>query len=184
MRYPLVTLSVLVVGLLGCVAAHAAPTQAGRVVSGGQVGLALLDRNDLDEAAESTALTYRAGYFVANNLALEGRFGIGLTRDADDTAADDPLSLDRLFGVYLTGYLPLSTRPGASLYAAVGYSDVRVTEPAPPSSAMTRSNGLSLGLGAEVIAVDGFRFSVEYMHYVHGDELSASMLSIGGMFTF
>jgi|SRR5690625_2032325 len=182
MRYVFVV-GALLAGLLVAGQTQAARTEAGRLVSGGQLGLAFLTHDAAEHDTESLTLTYRAGYFMANNLALEGRFGLGLSNEQrDESAPDDSLSLDRLFGVYLTGYLPIRT--DASFYAAMGYSDIRIVESTIGGDAAHRGNGLSLGIGAEVIAMDGFRFSVEYMRYLHNDELSASMLSVGGLFTF
>src|SRR5690625_3086373 len=182
MRYVFVV-GALLAGLLVAGQTQAARTEAGRLVSGGQLGLAFLTHDAAEHDTESLTLTYRAGYFMVNNLAVEGRFGLGLSNEQrDEPASDDSMSLDRLFGIYLAGYLPI--RADASFYTAVGYSDIRVVDSTVADGGALRSNGLSLGIGAEVIARDGFRFSVEYMRYLHNNELSASVLSVGGLFTF
>ncbi|RFA26991.1 hypothetical protein CAI21_15650 [Alkalilimnicola ehrlichii] len=164
--------------------------QTGEVVGGGQLSLLLFKNDETGHEAESPMITYRLGYFMTPNISVEGRFGHGISNwrnnNADTTGngTDDELELDRLFGIYLTAHQPLPSNNAVSLYGTVGVSDARMTESPLAESISARNRGASIGIGAEFIAYDGFRFNAEYMHYVSDSGNRLSAVSIGGLYAF
>src|SRR5690606_3305676 len=101
--------------LLALVAATSASAESGRqgtLYSGGQLALLLISEDGAERDAESAALTYRLGAYVTSNVAVEARFGVslasaGLGGDKAEDPTERDVELDRMFGLYLTGHLPV-----------------------------------------------------------------------------
>ena len=177
--------------LLAATNATAGSSRQGTLYGGGQLALLFVNEGGAERDAESAALTYRLGAYVTSNVAVEGRFGVslastGLSGDrTEDTTRREDVELDRLFGLYLTGHLPvpLSRRDVVTVFGTVGYTDVRMDASLrglPPE----RSGGMSFGIGAELTSYDGFLLNVEYMHYINDDGLKVSGIAVGGVYAF
>jgi hypothetical protein len=176
--------------LLAATDATAGSSRQGTLYSGGQLALLFISEDGAERDAESTALTYRLGAYVTSNVAVEGRFGVsrastGLSGVRTEDATKRDVELDRLFGLYLTGHLPvpLPGRNVVTVFGTVGYTDVRMDASLrglPPE----RSGGMSFGIGAELTSYDGFLLNVEYMHYISNDGLKVSGIAVGGVYAF
>jgi outer membrane immunogenic protein len=80
--------------------------------------------------AKPTALIGRFGFFVADQVAIEGRLGFGLSSDTVRVwdwgwYLDVEVELDRLYGIYAIGHIPIGK--SASLYELVGFTDAKAT---------------------------------------------------------
>lgn len=130
----------------------AGPMTEGSSYGGVSFSQLTYDEDGVSDDPKLTALTGRFGYFVANQIAIEGRLGFGLS---DDTVTvndfgqtvDVDFEIDRLFGIYAVGHLPLSNT--ASLYAVLGFTDIKATFSAEGLSFSGTDSGFSYGAGAE-----------------------------------
>lgn len=159
----------------------------GNAYAGGQFAILTYDEDGVGEDANPTALIGRIGYFVANQVALEGRLGIGLADDtvtvtAFGTSVDVGVELDRLFGFYVVGYLPLAEV--ASVYGLIGYTDAKATFSANGFSMSETDSGLSYGVGAEFHLADDLAINGEYIRYLDESGYDLSALSFGLRFNF
>jgi len=180
----------MLLALVAATSASAEPGRQGTLYSGGQLALLLISEDGAERDAESAALTYRLGAYVTSNVAVEARFGVslasaGLGRDRTEDTAELDVDLDRLFGVYVTGHLPVlvSGRNVVTVFGTVGYTDVRM-DASLRGIPSERSNGVSFGIGAELASYDGFLLNVEYMHYIDNDGLKVSGVAVGGVYAF
>ena len=140
------------------------------------------DEDGISGDANPTALIGRLGYFVANQIAIEGRLGIGLS---DDTvridgfgqALDVDLELDRLLGFYAVGHLPVGD--AASIYGLFGFTDAKATASANGLSESDTDSGLSYGFGAEFNTSEQIGLNIEYTQYLDESGYDLSAISAG-----
>ena len=126
-----------------------------------------------------SAVIGRLGYFVADQVAVEARVGFGLS---DDSIGDVDVELDRLFGVYGVGHLPIDEK--WSIYGLIGYTDAEATASAGGFSATDSDSGFTLGLGAEFFITPEFGLNLEYTRYLDESGYELSSLALGGKYNF
>lgn len=166
--------------------ANSAPLQQGTSYAG--VNYALLNYSeDGFPDAEPTALVGKLGYYMVDQIAVEGRLGIGMTDDTitvdvDDGPVQATLDIDRMFGLYLVGNLPLSEQ--ASLYALVGFTDFKGTGTVLGQSFSMTDSGFTYGFGANLYASPQFGINAEYTQYLDETGYSLSAVSIGATLPF
>lgn len=134
-----------------------------------------------------TALILRGGVFLADNLALETRFGIGLGDDSTTyQGIDVAVELDTLFGAYMVGYLPVSD--AGSLYGVLGFTSAKVTATASymgsSASESGSDSGLSFGVGGQYSITPQVSLTGEYMRYLDGDGYDLTGLNLGINYRF
>ena len=163
------------------------PMQEGTSYGGFNFSQLTSDADGISEDANPTALIGRLGYFFADQFAIEGRLGTGLS---DDTVrvegfgvvTDVDLELDHLFGAYLVGHLPLGQ--AASVYGMLGFTNAKATASTQGFSVTASDSGLSYGFGADVYASERFGLNLEYTQYLDEIGYDVSALSVGAKFMF
>ena len=146
--------------------ANAAPLEQGTPYAGLNYSLLSFDVGEGAEI-EPTALVGKAGFFLVDQIAVEGRLGLGATDDAG-------VEIDRMTGVYLSGHLPLGEQ--ASLYALVGHSNVKVSDGGAGSESQS---GFSYGFGVDLYPSEEFGVNLEYTQYLDETEVDLSAVSLG-----
>ena len=173
-------LTLVVVFVLGVSPAvvMANPMNQGNSYGGVQLSQLTYDEDGMSDDANPTALIGRLGYFVADQIAIEGRLGVGLS---DDTVrvygVDVDVELDRLFGFYAVGHLPLAET--ASIYGLLGFTDAKATASVNGFSDSNTDSGLSYGFGAEFYPSDQFGLNIEYTQYLDESGYDLSAISAG-----
>lgn len=111
--------------------ANATPFQLGTSYAGLNYALFAYRENGIGKDLEPTALVGKLGHFIFDQLSVEGRFGLGVSDDTikAGNGVDVTGDLDRMFGLYATGHFPLGEH--ASVYALIGFTDIRATFPRP-----------------------------------------------------
>ena len=143
----------------------------GDTYGGLQYGLVTYSEDGFPDA-EPTALVGRYGKFVKDNVAVEGRFGIGLQ---DDTVLGIDVEVDTFFGVY--GVFHVSSNSDTSLYGVLGFTKGEVTASVPGFSFSQDDSGLSYGFGVDINS-----FNIEYMLYLDETDYDVSAISFGFKF--
>lgn len=159
-------------------AVFSGPLDRGSGYVGLQYGYLSHDQDRISGDSNPTALVAKVGYFVFNQIAIEGRYGFGLSDDSarrldgTDSVTRGDLELDYLYGAYLTGYLPLGEI--GSAYGLFGVSDVKTSFSDNSHSTPDSDSGFSFGFGANLyipyfknIHEDGhWSIGIEYMRYL------------------
>src|SRR5690606_611748 len=173
--------------LLTPLLANASPLQQG--TSYGGLNYALLNYSDegISADAEPTALVGKLGYFMLDQIAVEGRLGLGTTDDTVTvhnfgTPVQVDVEVDRMFGLYLVGHLPLGEQ--ASLYALVGFTDIKATFSAGGFSTSGSDSGFTYGFGADLYASPQFAINAEYTQYLDETGYELSAISLGAKLHF
>lgn len=167
-----VVLSVAVALAVGSVVAHADP-YAG-------VNLTKVNyKEDGFDTASPTALTFRLGNQFNQNLAVEGRLGLGLSEDQVEGIT---VELDRYFGVYAKAILPASET--FSIYGLVGYTDGDLTFSIPGFSLSSSDSDFSFGFGVDIQVSKTVILNAEFAQLVKGDGFEVEGVSFGLGFKF
>ena len=117
---------------------------------------------------EPTALIGKFGHFVNDNVAIEGRLGIGLQ---DDELFGVDVDIENIFGLYAVFHSAGST---TRFYGVLGYSDAEAEFSGPGGSADGDESSISFGFGANI-----GKLNLEYMSYIDEDDTDATAISIG-----
>jgi len=163
-----------------------------------QYGYLSHDQDKISGDSNPTALVAKLGYFVFNQIAIEGRYGFGLSDDSarwledDGTVTRGDLELDQLFGAYLAGYMPLGEIGAA--YGLIGISDVKTSFSfsGSPRSDSDSDSGFSFGFGANLyipyfknIHEDGhWSIGIEYMRYLSESGYKLTSYGLGVAVSF
>jgi len=147
----------------------------GQQYFGVQYGLASVDIqvSGLDDF-EPTGLLGKVGYFGSENVAIEGRFGIGLQDDSQNVGGvlDVDFDIEHLCGVY--GVLYLDASNDTSFYGVIGFSQAKGKLSALGVSDSDSESGLSYGFGVNIKSLN-----LEYMNYLDEDDLEVTAIAIG-----
>lgn len=140
-----------------------------------QYALVTYDEDGVDEV-EPTALVFKYGQFVNENVAIEGRFGIGLQEDDVSVfGLDVDVEVESIIGVY--GVFHSSSSSDNVFYGVVGYTRGELEVSIDGSSDSDSETDFSLGFGANFGA-----FNVEYMLYLDESDFDATAISLGYVF--
>ena len=112
------------------------------------------------------AVSGRVGSQVNENLSAEFRVGVGVSDD-------DSVEIDKYFGGYIRGSLPLNE--GIAPYVIAGFTDVDVDSDAGSDS----EDDFSYGIGVDFALDNQLTLNVEYMQLIDGDDWEASAFSLG-----
>lgn len=148
-----------------------------------------------------TALVARMGSFINRYLAIEARFGFGLSDDAITTSGNSTLlgaysgnigyDIKNLFAVYAVGNLSVTDR--FDLYGLLGYSSVDadisfgLTTAKYGVSSLSGNdteNGLSYGFGAAIEIMKNRSLNIEYISYLDKDEFTLGGVNLGVLFNY
>ncbi|MEH6641384.1 porin family protein [Vreelandella glaciei] len=128
-----------------------------------------------------TGLTLRGGYFLTDNVAVEGRLGTGLSDDTVSGTSTDA-ELDQLLGVYVTGYLPVNDV--FSFYGLIGFTYAEATLSNRFASISDDDDGFSYGVGGQVNFTPAVSGQIEYVSYLDKSDYNLSAASIGLSYHF
>ena len=164
--------------------ANATPFQLGTSYAGLNYALFAYRENGIGKDLEPTALVGKLGHFIFDQLSVEGRFGLGVSDDTikAGNGVDVTGDLDRMFGLYATGHFPLGEH--ASVYALIGFTDIRATFSTPGVSVSESDNGFTYGFGADIYTGPRFGINAEYTRYLDQTGYRFSATSIGATLHF
>lgn len=164
--------------------ANATPFQLGTSYAGLNYALFAYRENGIGKDLEPTALVGKLGHFIFDQLSVEGRFGLGVSDDTikAGNGVDVTGDLDRMFGLYATGHFPLGEH--ASVYALIGFTDIRATFSTPGVSVSESDNGFTYGFGADIYMGSRFGINAEYTRYLDQTGYRFSATSIGATLHF
>lgn len=123
---------------------------------------------------DPTALVGKLGHFINDNIAIEGRLGIGFQ---DDDLLGVDVDIESLFGVY--GVFHASSTSETTFYGVLGYTDAEAEFSGPGGSAEGDESSFSFGFGANIGGLN-----IEYMSYIDEDDTDATAISIGYLTRF
>lgn len=149
---------------------------------GVQIAHATYDESGLGQELNPTAIVARLGYNYTENFAIEGRVGIGLSKDsATISGVKASFKIDSLVGFYGVGYLPINKT--FSMYALAGYTVGENTVEADyrgySFSSKGDDSGFSYGIGGEIKTGRTSKFTLEYTSYLDKSEYQITAWSAG-----
>lgn len=153
----------------------------GSAYLGGSIGNFSYRTGDQEKLSPKIGLV-RVGVPLNPYLAIEGRYGAGLSTEFTALLGGYDLQIDSLYGAYLKGNIPLS--PGASLYGLAGYSAINLRRNFKLSSdERVTDDGASFAGGLDVNLRRNLRLNVEWGRFIRvnrpTDSYQADILSIG-----
>lgn len=126
------------------------------------------------------ALQGKLGYRFHPNFALEGEAAVGVVDESYDVFGTEvDVGLDKEFGVFAVGFLPVS--PDVNLFARAGYVDIEIEASAGGMSISDVDNGIGYGVGL-IWDLGMIDLRAEYTRYDVEGEANTLSLSIGGKF--
>lgn len=168
--------------LMGCSAGAMAGGAAGESYMGVGYGFVTYDEVGAPEA-DLGALVGRFGHFFADNLAVEGRLGFGISDDTVNYAGTPvTVELDSVMGVYGMGHLPITEN--ASIYGMVGFTRGELTGTSPTGSASEDDTDISFGFGADFRLNATTSINAEYAQYLDESGYDVTGIAIGASFKF
>jgi len=131
-------------------------------------GLALVDYSEagISDSASLTAIYGRLGTTFNESFSGEIRAGLGIGSDtiSGGCCGDFDVEVNRLFGVYVKGGVPVSD--AFFPYVVLGYTRGKVDYSRQGFSFSETESDVSFGVGADFSISDTITASVEYMNYL------------------
>jgi Outer membrane protein beta-barrel domain len=146
---------------------------------GGGYHMGNYDEDGLSTASPS-ALKLEYGYYITDQIAIEGNFAFGIAEDTIDVLGSDvDIEVEQAISLFVKGDLNLSS--SVNLYGLLGYTKgkLKATIPDLDETLTENDSGLSYGAGLEGITAGGFIFSAEYIMYLSEDEYDYSGFNLG-----
>ena len=153
----------------------------GTAYIGGSIGNFSYKTGDQEKLSPKIGVV-RVGAQLNPYLAIEGRYGTGLSTEFTSLLGGYDLQIDSLYGAYLKGDIPLSS--SASLYGLAGYSALGLRRNFRVSSnERVTDDGASFAGGLDVNLRRNLRLNVEWGRFIRvnrpTDSYQADILSIG-----
>ena len=153
----------------------------GSAYIGGSIGNFSYRTGDQEKLSPKIGLV-RVGVQLNPYLAIEGRYGAGLSTEFTTLLEGYDLQIDSLYGAYLKGNIPLSS--SASLYGLAGYSALSLRRNFRVfSNERVTDDGASFAGGLDVNLRRNLRLNVEWGRFIRVnrpiDSYEADILSIG-----
>ena len=127
-----------------------------------------------------TAIGFRLGSSLNPNVAVEGRFGIGMGEDSAVVfGVPIDVEVDNFFGVYLKGIAPLND--SFAIYGLLGWTRGELTASVPGFgiSVSESDSDLSFGFGADINLSGTAALNIEWAKLFEGDGYEVDAASIG-----
>lgn len=154
--------------------------------SGLYAGVSLTQVNYKEEgfpSAKPIAIAGKFGKQFTPNIALEARFGIGVSDDEVDAGGIPvKLEVDNYYGVYGKAMLPVGA--GGSIYGLLGFTRAKVTASAGGFSASASDDDVSFGIGGELNISPTAAITLEWARLIQAEGVKIEGLSIGVNFRF
>jgi outer membrane autotransporter protein len=137
-----------------------------------------------DGEADPTALIFVGGYKFNENVALEGRLGLGLGDDDFEFASGGSTKIEVSRLLSILG--KFSVGGTFSPYAVVGFTDFELDA---DNGTTVEGDGLSYGVGVDFSVSENAAISLEYINYASpdingGGDADLTAISIGVNYTF
>jgi opacity protein-like surface antigen len=160
-----------------CGTAAQAETQTGYF--GGNIAFLEYSEDLISDDASLTAIYGRVGMNLNANFSGEIRVGVGLGDDSVDVLGTEvDVELDKMFGVYLRGGIPVAE--GVFPYAIIGYTNGEVTASASGFGSESESESdVSFGVGIDFALNDELTLNAEYMSYFDKDGAEIGGFALG-----
>ncbi len=156
-----------------------ADTMHGKRYMGADVGFMQIENDNSSADADITHLTGRLGGYLNDNVAFEGRVGLGVT---DDTVGGVDFSLRYLVGAYTRIGLPLADNK-IFPYVLLGFTRADFQAEALGVETNDAETDTSYGIGAD-IDLSGIALTAEYLNLIDKNNATYSGFSIGLKTTF
>lgn len=125
-------------------------------------------------------LGFKFGNQINANIAIEGRFGLGLTDDTQNfciiSCADLTFEIDNFLGAYMK-FMPAGNE--TKLYGLLGFTKGKASVSALGLSATESETDLSYGFGVEVKVSEDAGVNFEYLQAIDKDTFELSSINIG-----
>lgn len=129
------------------------------------------------DTVDSTTLGLVFGANINSNLALESRFGTGLTSSTMEILGQSStFEINSYLSGYLKGILPLSDAFSVYGLAGVALVDVNVKSGLASSSTYT---DMSFGVGAHYSVADYGNLTVDYVQLTEDNDHESAMVAVG-----
>jgi hypothetical protein len=153
----------------------------GTVYLGGSIGNFSYKAGDQEKLSPKIGV-FRVGVPLNPYLAIEGRFGTGLSTEFTAVLGGYDLQIDSLYGAYLKGNIPLSS--SASLYGLAGYSAIKLRRNFKLFSAeRVTDDSASFAGGLDIKLRRNLKLNMEWGRFIRvnrlNDSYDADILSIG-----
>lgn len=115
-------------------------------------------------AIKPTAATFKLGYVISPNFAVEGRVAAPMSSDSvvvSGTKVDG--KVDSHYGIFAKGMLPLSDM--FSVYGLIGFNDLSLKVSGGSASYTSSKSGSSYGLGLDVTVVKSVTLNAEWARH-------------------
>lgn len=171
--------TLLVSSMLALLALPLAATAGEGVYVGGAFSQLQYEEDGFDEM-NPKAIGVVIGSQLSRNLAVEGRLAFGSATDSVDTIAGEiEVDVDSLLGGYVKALAPLND--SFALYGMMGLTLLEMTATATGAGVSVSDNdsGISFGVGAQVMAGDKVRITVEWAKLITGDAYDLSGMTVG-----
>ena len=148
---------------------------------GGSIGNFSYKTGDQEKLSPKIGVV-RVGVQLNPYLAIDGRYGTGLSTEFTALLGGYDLQIDSLYGAYLKGSIPLSS--SASLYGLAGYSAISLRRNFKVlSSERVTDDSASFAGGVDVSLRRNLRLNMEWGRFIKVnrpiDSYQADILSIG-----
>ena len=136
-------------------------------------------------SADLTGLNIKGGAYIADNVAVEGRFTLGMSSDTVSVFVpgfgnfDVEVELKNAISIFVKGDLPVSSTVNA--YGLVGFTkgEIKATVTDLDLSVTDDDSGLSYGVGVEAAVNNDMFISGEYVMYLDEDAYKYTGINIG-----
>jgi len=124
-------------------------------------------------SVKPTAATFKLGYVISPNFAVEGRVAAPASSDSL-TVSNVKVEgkVDSHYGIFAKGILPLNEM--FSVYGLVGFNDLTLKASTPSTSASSTKNGSSYGLGLDLSVSKNIALNLEFARHF-SDVTSANL---------
>ena len=115
-------------------------------------------------AIKPTAATFKLGYAISPNFAVEGRVAASMSSDSvmvSGTNVDG--KVDSHYGIFAKGILPLNDM--FSAYGLIGFNDLSLKASGGSASYTTSKNGSSYGLGLDMSVGKSVTLNAEWARH-------------------
>jgi opacity protein-like surface antigen len=119
---------------------------------------------------------FKLGAELNPYFALEVQAGTGFTSDREEDNSGDYVEweLDKIWGLYARGILPLHNRIKIYALAGITRTDFKIDISTEPGSGHISYSGYSYGMGVEVLPIDNVSLVAEFVSLIDELELTGS----------
>ncbi len=149
---------------------------------GGGFSRITYDQDGLGDASPS-AIIGRLGYFITDQIAIEGRAGLGVGDDnVTVSGVDVNIEVEQVAGAYALGHLPVADV--FSLYGLVGFTYGELSASALGVSLDDDDTDFSYGIGGELRVAQNVSAYAEWAKYFDESSYDVTGITVGANYRF